>query len=197
MLRRWPWLSALVVLVITAALVILDISDASVQRYWSRHSFTSAVLAGLLVLLLTVLIVDRAIRIRQLRNQSRAIAAQAAVIVAQAAQAADAIARSSPSAAEREEASDELRAYAQMLLVSAPVLIDAKAPRAFLETGQRVAAQLFRALRDADNEGAEHTKAGAADALEQLRGAAAPLLQVLNREQRAAVSSGEVDSRKR
>jgi hypothetical protein len=62
------------------------------------------VLSGLLVLLLTVLIVDRVTRTRQLRNQSRAIAAQAALIVA-------------------------------------------RLPRMFLETAQRVAVPLFRALQ--------------------------------------------------
>ena len=56
----------------------------TVNRYWSRHTFTSSVVAGVLVLLLTVLIVNRVARIRQLRNQSRAIGAQSAVILAQA-----------------------------------------------------------------------------------------------------------------
>ena len=93
--RYMAWSGALTVMAITAVLVVLDISDASVHRYWSRHSFTSSVLAGLLVLLLTVLIVDRVTRSRQLSNQSRAIAAQAALIVAQAKRAAEAVTRSS------------------------------------------------------------------------------------------------------
>jgi hypothetical protein len=81
MLRRClAWSGALTVMVITAVLVVLDVSDGSVHRYWSRHSFTASVLSGLLVLLLTVLIVDRVTRVRRLRGQSRAIAAQAALI---------------------------------------------------------------------------------------------------------------------
>jgi len=92
-------------------LVVLDISDRWVRRYWSRHAFTSSVLSGVLVLLLTILVVDRVIRIRQLKNQSRAIAAQAALIIAQANRAVDAIARTSPSADNREAASGELRTY--------------------------------------------------------------------------------------
>jgi hypothetical protein len=191
--RYTAWSGALTVMAITAVLVILDISDASVHRYWSQHSFTSSVLAGLLVLLLTVLIVDRVARTRQLRNQSRAIAAQAALIVAQAKRAADAITSASSTDEAREEASDELRTYTQMLLTSAPVLIDAAAPRTFLETAQRVAGQLFRALRDAGDGRREPAKVGLDDAVEQLREAAAPLLAALNREQSAAVSSDRMD----
>jgi hypothetical protein len=124
-------------MVIAAVLVVLDIAVASVHRYWSRHSFTSSVLAGVLVLLLTVLIVDQVARLRQLRNQSRAIAIQAAIIVAQAQRTADTIVETSSSAEDREAALDELRSYMQMLFTSAPVLIGAAAPRAFLETAQR------------------------------------------------------------
>ena len=68
--------NALVVMPITASLVVLDIRDASVHRFCSRHSFTSSVPSGGLVLLLTVLIIDWVTRTRQLRNQSRAVAVQ-------------------------------------------------------------------------------------------------------------------------
>jgi hypothetical protein len=189
--RSRAWSGAVTVMVITAVLVALDISDPPVHRYWSRHAFASSVLSGLLVLLLTVLIVDRVARIRQVRNQSRAVAAQAAVIVGQAARTADAITRTSPSDEDRQAASDELRTYTQMLLTSAPVLIDAKAPRTFLEEAQRLAAQMFRSLRDPGSESAEGSKKRLDDAVQRLRAAAAPLLQALNREQRAAVSSDD------
>ncbi|MFZ0376824.1 MAG: hypothetical protein WAL38_03275 [Solirubrobacteraceae bacterium] len=190
MLRQWlAWSWALIVMAITAALVVLDLSDRTVHRFWSQHSFSSSVLSGLLVLLLTVLVVDRVNRRRQLRNQSRAIGAQAAVIVAQAARAADAITSASPSADDREAASDELRTYAQMLLVSAPLLIDAAVPRRFLESAQQLAAQLFRATRDT---GGQPVAKKALDAgVTQLRADAAPLLQALNRQQVEAVTADE------
>jgi len=195
MLERYrAWSGALTVTMITAVLVVLDITDGSVDRYWSRHSFGASVLSGMLVLLLTLLIVDRVTRMRQLRNQSRAIAAQAAIIVGQAMRAADAITSVSPSADDRDAASDELRSYTQMLLISAPVLIDATAPRTFLETAQRVAYQLFTAVRDAGTEAAEDRKARLDEAVGELRQAAHPLLAALNREQRAAVSSEDGDS---
>jgi hypothetical protein len=185
------WSGARTVLVIAASLVVLDITAASVHRYWSRHSFASSVLAGLLVLLLTVLIVDRVTRIRQLMNQSRAIGAQAAFVLAQADRAKDAIARAS--AEDREEASGELRTYGLMLLISAPLLIDARVSRAFLESAQRVAVQLSRALQADGDEWAERATARLDGGIAQLRQTAAPLLHALNRDQRAAVSSDDAD----
>lgn len=62
--RSRAWSGAGTVTVIATVLVILDLSDTSVRRFWLQHAFTSSVLAGVLVLLLTVLIVDRVVRIR-------------------------------------------------------------------------------------------------------------------------------------
>jgi hypothetical protein len=191
MLSRYrPWSGAATVTVITAVLVALDIGDGSVHRYWSRHSFSASVLSGVLVLLLTLLIVDRVTRMRDIKNRSRAIGAQAAIIVGQARRVADMIARPVLSDEDRDEASDELRTYTQMLFTSAPLLIDAPVPRAFLESAQRLAGQLYRALR-AKDETAEHTKTQLDHAVGQLREAAAPLLQPLSSEQRTAVSSDD------
>jgi hypothetical protein len=181
--RYLAWSGALAVTAVTAVLVILDITVGSVHRYWSRHSFSSSVLAGVLVLLLTLLIVDRVARIRQLRNQSRAIAVQAAIIVAQARRTADAVVDASASTEDREAATDELRTYGQMLFASAPMLIEAATPRAFLETAQRAAGQLAGALREAEAENAGDTKARLDGEIDQVRRAAAPLIASLNREQ--------------
>jgi hypothetical protein len=195
-MRQWlAWSWALIVMVVTAVLVVLDLSDRTVHRYWSGHSFTSSVLSGVLVLLLTVLIVDRVTDVRQLRNQSRAIGAQAAIIVAQAARTADAVTKASPSAEDREAAGDELRTYTQMLLVSAPILIGADVPRRFLETAQHLAGELFRVLRGSGDqpEAKAEPDAGMKKRLDtevkRLRADAKPLLDALNRQQRAAVTS--------
>jgi hypothetical protein len=184
--RYLAWSGALTVMAITAVLVILDLTVGPVHGFWSRHSFTSSVLAGLLVLLLTVLIVDRVAHIRQLRNKSRAIGIQAAIIVAQAQRTADAIIDASPSAQDRAAALDELRTYTQMLFTSAPVLIDEAAPRAFLETAQRAAGQLNGALREVQAENVTDTKVRLDAAIDEVRQAAARLVETLNREQLAA-----------
>jgi hypothetical protein len=197
--KRWPlapdgvraWVGALAVLLVATTLVVLDLSVSSVDRYWSRHQFTSSVLAGLIVLLLTVLIADRVTHIRQVRRQARAIAVQAGVIVAQAARTADAIAGTGRPAEQREAAADELRTYAVMLLTSAPLLIDATSSRLFLETAQRVAVQLARVQRTAHDEQGPTGRPPVRldDELRLLREAAAPLVSALNPEERAAISS--------
>jgi len=76
-----------------------------------------------------------------------------------------------------------------MLLVSAPVLIDAKASRNFLEQAQYLGGEMARVL------GVTAGTAGQAassttrmdDAVQRLKDASAPLLQVLDPETRAAV----------
>lgn len=192
--RALAWSGALIVMAVTAALVVLDVDDGSVHRYWSRHSFTSSVLSGVLVLLLTVLIVDRVIGVRQQRNQSRAIAAQAMVIVAQAKRTADAISAASATPDNRDEASDELRTYTQMLLTSAPILIEAELPRTFLESAQRLAVQLYRALQGASGGSVSDTTTRLNGAVAHLQATAAPLFQALNREQRMVVVADDGDS---
>jgi hypothetical protein len=193
---RWrPWSGALTVTLVTIALVVLDIGDGSVHRYWTRHSFTSSVVAGLLVLLLTLLIVDRVTHMRQVRSQSRAVGAQAAVILAQAARTADSAARAGKADGDSDKALDEAQTYTLMLLISTPVLIDTSVRRAFLEAAQRLDAEVFRALPNVGRtQPDEQTKTRLDDSLKRVRATADPLLRALNREQRAAVSPDEGDS---
>jgi hypothetical protein len=106
---------------------------------------------GLLVLLITVLVVDQVVSIRQLNDRARAIAAQAAIVVTQARRTAQAVSQAvnpHDGQGDRDAAVDEFRTYMMMLLVAAPVLIDAKVSRDFLEQAQVLGAELAKALAE-------------------------------------------------
>ena len=100
------------------------------------RAFTTDAIAGLLVVLITVLIVNQVLRLRQQRDRFRATAAHAALLLSQANRATRAVLACATSA-DRTAASDELRTYMIMLMIGAPILIDSKIPRALLEDAQR------------------------------------------------------------
>src|ERR1700733_2942881 len=120
--RTKAWGAALAVTVVALVLTVLDLDDWSVRGWWGRHAFTTSTVSGILVLLVTVLIVNRVLSVRQLRDRSRAIAAQAAIVMSQAARATRAVV-TVLQGGDRDTAADELRTYMTMLLISAPVLI--------------------------------------------------------------------------
>jgi hypothetical protein len=183
------WTGALTVSLIAVVLASLDILDGPVHRWWAEHTFTTSLVGGLLVLLMTVLIADRVVHARQLRERSRAIAAQAAIVMTQAARTAQVAIAMLEGTGDRETAGEELRSYGTMLLISAPVLIDASLSRAFLEDAQRLAAELARALhayRRGTAGAAERTRLD--HAVAQMRQTSTPLLAMLSAEQRVAVT---------
>jgi hypothetical protein len=191
-LSRWQGgLGALIVTLLTGMLVIGDIGDGAMRRWWDGHALTTDTVSGLLVLLITLLVVDQVVRLRQINDRARTVAAQAAIIVAQAVRASRSVARGAAQGADeadRDAAADELRTYMMMLMVGAPVLIDARVSRNFLEQAQAVAGLMALAL------GVTATSAGAASpgtrldtAVRQLRAASAPLVAVLDPETQAAV----------
>ena len=68
MLSRWlGGLAAAVVSVVAGVLVILDVNDAGLRRWWEAHALTTDTVAGLLVLLITFLLVDQVVLIRQVK----------------------------------------------------------------------------------------------------------------------------------
>jgi hypothetical protein len=149
--------------------------------------------SGLLVLLITVLVIDQVVRLRQINDRARAVAAQTAIVVNQAIRTSQAVSAAVAGSGDRDSANDELRTYMLMLLVAAPVLIDAKVSRNFLEQAQVLAAEMARAL------GAFRVTAAASDpdvsparldhAVQQLKTASAPLLAGLDRQTRIAVGT--------
>ena len=134
--REQGGVAAIVVTLVTWGLVVLDITDAGMRRWWAGHALTTDTVSGLLVLMITLLVVDQVVRYRQLSDRARAVGAQAVIVVGQAQRASRVITQAVSGSGDRDAASDEFRTYMMMLLVAAPVLIDAKVSRAFLEQAQ-------------------------------------------------------------
>jgi hypothetical protein len=147
--------------------------------------------SGVLVLLITLLVVDQVLRLRQINDRARAVAAQAAIIMSQAVRASSAVTQGVADGAadsDRDAAADELRTYMMMLMVGAPVLIDARASRTFLEQAQAVAGLLALSLGETASSSASASVDSRLDgAVQRLRDASAPVLSVLDPEARAAV----------
>jgi hypothetical protein len=178
------WLAALAATLVTAGLVAAEIGDAGMRHWWSGHALTTDTVSGLLVLLITVLVVNQVVRRRQLRDRSQAVAAQAAIMMAQAERASSAVSSALDGSGDRSSASDEFRTYMMMLLVGAPVLIDGRLSRSFLEQAQRLGGEMARVLATMTRaHHAEHAPAAPDARLNaataQLRTVAAPLLQPL------------------
>jgi hypothetical protein len=198
-LSRWQGgFAALIVTLLTGVLVILDVNDGAMRRWWAGHALTTDTVSGLLVLAITLLVVDQVVRLRQLKGQARAIGAQATIIRAQATRTSRSVSQAvaeGASQGDRDAAVDELRTYMMMLMVGAPVLIDATVSRNFLEQAQNLGGEMWRALAGADKD--SPAKAPSPDqldrALRRLRDASTPLLAVLDPETQAAVRGDESD----
>lgn len=188
-------LAAIVATLLTAALVILDVTDVAMRRWWDGHALTTDTVSGLLVLLITLLVVDQVVRLRQINSRARAVAAQAAIIMTQAGRTLSAVTQAVAKGAgdsDRDAASDEVRTYMMMLLVGAPVLIDAQMSRNFLEQAQAVGGLMAISVgMTAKSSGPAAKDARLDDAVQRLRAASTPLLQVLDPESQAAVRGDE------
>jgi hypothetical protein len=192
MLDPWKGLTAAIFVTAAAcALIALEISDRGVRRWWALHAFTTDSVAGLVVLLITVLVVDQVVRFQQVKNRSRATAAQAAIVMAQGSRSAKVVDDYLGKPDERDGASDEVRTYLTMVLFAAPILIDAALPRRFLEQAQHLGGELARALgTDLHDPGAVSAMRDRIDtAASGVRDAGDPLVRVLNAQQLAAASA--------
>jgi len=193
-LSRWQGgLAALAVTLLAGVLVFLDLTDDGMRRWWDDHAMTTDVVGGLLVLLITVLVVDQVVRLRQIKDRARAVGVQAAILVTQASRTSravsQALADSGADSGDHDAASDEFRTYIMMLLAASPVLIDAKASRSFLEQAQRLAGEMARALTVTRTPGQEKSRATRLDdAVRRLKAASTPLVANLDPEMRAAVT---------
>lgn len=189
MLTRWQGLTGAVVVTLgTVALVLLDLTDPGVRLWWLSHALTTDTVSGMLVVLLTVLVVDQVVRRRQILDRARAISAQAGIVGAQASRSVQAVNAVLSGSGDREAASGAFRTYMMMLMLAAPVLIDAKVSRDFLEQAQRLGAEMGHALAVMDRaaDGTASTKRLDA-AVKQLKAAAVPLMAQLTPEEQAVV----------
>jgi len=186
-------LSAVAATLLAVGLVIIDLTNRGFRGWWQEHPLTTDVTAGVLVLLITLLVVDQLVRSRQFNDRSRAVAAQAAILMAQARRSTEAVSSVLGGSGDRGAASDEVRTYMMMLLVAAPVLIDPAVSRAFLEQAQRLGGEMVRALTAVTKTVNPTTvsRVRLDDALERLGAASTPLLQVLDFEQFIAADGGE------
>ena len=187
------WLAATVVTLAACALVIVDVTNAGQRHWWEAHALTTSTVSGLVVLLITLLIVDQVVRLRQRKDRSRAIAAQAAIMVSQGIRSSRAVSQALNGSGDRDAANDEFRTYMMMLLVGAPVLIDERTSRTFLEQAQYLGAEMARAIAAATRQhGKDSFPSGRLDdAVQRLKDASTPLLQVLDPETRAVVRGEE------
>ncbi len=191
MLSRWQGgLAAAVVSVVAGVLVILDVSDAGLRRWWEGHALTTDTVSGLLVLLITFLVVDQVVRLRQIKDRARAVGVQAAILVTQASRTSQAVSQALTGSGDHDAASDEFRTYIMMLLAAAPVLIDAQASRYFLEQAQHLAGEMARAMTVTSKTPGEEKSwtTRLEEAVRRLKTASDPLLADLDPEMRAAVS---------
>jgi 4-amino-4-deoxy-L-arabinose transferase-like glycosyltransferase len=189
--KSWlGWLAAIVATLVTWGLVAADIADGGMRRWWAGHALTTDTVSGLLVLLITVLVVNQVVRRRQLRGRSQAIAAQAAIMVTQASRTVRAVTGALDGSGDRDAAADEVRTYLMMLLIGAPVLIDARTSRSFLEEAQHLGGEMARALvtMSKDQKDQADSSRRLDDAVKRLQTASAPLMQVLDPEARSAVT---------
>lgn len=169
--------------------MILDLTDAGLRRWWDGHALTTDTVAGLLVLMITVLVVDQVVRLRQINAKARAVGVQVAIMMTQATRASQAVSQVLTGQGDRDTAVDEFRTYTMMLLAVAPVLIDAKASRNFLEQAQHLDGEMawaLSALASASGQG-NYSATQLDDAVQALKSASGPLLQNLSPDIRSAV----------
>jgi hypothetical protein len=178
-------------MLVMLTLVVGELSDAGLRHWWASHTLTADTVAGLLVLLVTVLVVNQLLNLRQARQRGHAIAAQAAIMVTQAIRSANAVWAVIDGSGDRSEASDDLGTYMMMLLTGAPVLIDDPVARNFLEQAQYLGGVMARTIRALDKSSAAAAMPSVSldDAVQQLETAAAPLLQLLSPGVRDSIQS--------
>jgi len=102
-------------------------------------------------------------------------------VLVQATRATQAASDALNGSGDRATASDEVRTYLTMLLIAAPILIDAKTSRTFLEQAQQLGGQLVNILASDGKNSSNRSQSTALldQAHQRLTDAAVPLLALL------------------
>lgn len=183
-----------IVLAGAVALIVLDLTDHGLRRFFERQPFVTSFVSGVLVLLLTVLVVDQVVRHRAQAARSKAVAAHVAIVLAQGIRTADATVAVQSGTGDPQAARDEQRTYMLMLLLAAPVLIESPDARRFLEDAQRLAGTTARILVPSlPTSFLQVLPTDLDGAVQGLRTSAAPLLTALTISERTAVEEPEAD----
>jgi hypothetical protein len=196
--RMTGWLAAALAMLVTVALIVGEINNAAQRRWWGSHSLTTDTVSGLLVLLITILVVNQLLNLRQARQRSHAVASQAAIVAAQAALSVKAVSSMTSGSGDRDAASESFRTYMVMLLISAPVFIQDPVALRFLEQAQYLGGVMTRTLQQTQKstDGSAGSANGLNDALNQVQSAAAPLLQLLSPDVRDSIQQIGLSSEK-
>ena len=147
----------------------------------SARPFTADTAAGILIVGITVLIVNQVLAVRQLRERSRAITAQAAILVEQATPATQATSDAADGSGDRATARDEVRTYNDRAVDRRPDPDRRKTSRTFLAEAQKLGAQLVNVLttKAEDSGNVAQSVALLDETLQHLRDGVAPLLELL------------------
>jgi hypothetical protein len=129
--------------------VVCDQWAPSLRSWWGHRPFTTDVVSSLLVLAVTVLIIDEVVARRQRKDRAGSVAVQSLIVYGQALRSCESVMSGlggKVDEAYTEEARDEVRALAAMILVASPSLFDDPEARLFLEELQRMTGLLYQVV---------------------------------------------------
>jgi hypothetical protein len=177
---------------IAVALLVLIVCDLNVEgfRVWfDNHSLTASIVSNLLVLGVAALIVDEVVARRQRNDRASSVAVQAAIVYDQARRTYSSLLAALNEVGEpNNDAPDELRALANMLLTSSPSLFDDPQARLFLEDVQRLTGVMVRASSTSSiGHAGKPSRQAITTAMDRLHDSAQPLIQRLSATYRTAI----------
>jgi hypothetical protein len=131
------------------ALVACDQWVPGARSWWGHRPFTTDVVSSLLVLAVTVLVIDEVVARRRRKDRAGSVAVQGLIVYDQALRSYESVMSGlggKVDEAYTEEARDEVRGLAAMILVASPSLFDDPEARLLLEELQRMTGLLYQVV---------------------------------------------------